>query len=532
MKLKEIEKDEDLMKQIGEIYHNKDLKWDIRMSLLIKLLGKSERSVRRNLVKLGFKEKIDSGIVESDQYKMAQEKIVNTNKKYHLISWAQNNTKADKDLIFGMEKYKEFLGVDKTEISIICGRYNNFNTLNDQKEDEYWDPILTEYLTASNTTLNSNIQLRGDIKIVPTNLSPLNGLEGLSNNESIVVGSPSLHMKTVPVVDPSKPKILMTTGACTIANYSQSLSGSKANFNHSMGFVVVEVKNNNIFFIRQVGYDKKTKQFTDLYFNINCKTGLVKRTTEMEGIVFGDLHIGEHDEVVLNKTLNVLMKNLRPNTVVCNDTMSSISINPHDSKDIFTSYKKEMEGTNDLKKEIHSVLDWLEVLNKEKYNVVIVKSNHDDMLDRWLKGNWQQQPTLKNSVAYMEYALLTLNGKAENGILPYLINQRFPNFKCLTQNESYKVGGFEVSQHGHTLANGSRTGALSQFKKLSTKIIFGHQHSPARNLGAICVPTNTKLRLSYTYGLSSWMQGSTIINKETLKAQTILFINGEFTTFE
>lgn len=531
MKVKDIKKDKNLISQIGEIYHSKEMKWDDKMDALKNLLNKSERSVRRNLVELGFKEKTGNiGLTDNDQYKIAQEKKYEANKKYYLITWAQNNTKADKDLITGMATYKDFLGCDQTEILIICGRYNNFNTINGQKEKEYWDPILTEYLIANKVDLNSNIQVRGDIKIVPTNLSPLNGLEGLSNNESIVVGSPSLHMKTVPVVDPTKPKILITTGACTINNYSQSLSGSKADFNHSLGFCIVEIKDDKTFFIRQVGYDKKTKQFTDLYYNVDCVKKEVKRTNEIEGIVLGDLHLGEHDHNVLDKTLNVLMKNLKPKHVVCHDIFSAYSINPHELKDPYILYQKEIDEKNVLKYEVNYVLNWLE--NIREYNTIIVRSNHDDMIDRWLRTNWMTQSTLKNSVEYMEYALLTLKGKADNGVIPYLIGQKFPLFKCLNRNESYKIGGFEVSQHGDALANGSKTGSLTQFKKLSTKIIFGHVHSPTRSLGAIGVPTNTNLRMSYTHGLSSWMQGSTIINKETLKAQTILFINGEFTTFE
>jgi len=517
---------------IASVYKNKDLTWDARMNDLCNKFSVSERNMRRWCSeRLGLKERVEGiGVAESDQYKQAQEKIINTNKKVYLISWAQNNTKADVDLINGMIAYRDFHDEDQSEILIICGRYNNFNTLNGQKEDEYWDPILTPFLTASNVRLNSNLQVRGDIKIVPTNLNPLNGLEGLSNDESLIVGSPSLHFKALPVVDPTHPKILLTTGACTIDNYSQSLSGSKANFNHSLGFTVVEIKDDNTFFTRQVGYDKKTKQFTDLYFNVDCKNAIVRRTNEIEGIVLGDLHYGEHDEIVLNKTTNVLMKKLKPTSVVIHDVFSSYAVNVHDVKDIYASYRKEKENKNDVFIEISNMLQWLETISE--YNVVIIRSNHDDMLDRWLKGDWRSYPTLKNSEKYMEYALLTLQGKAENGIIPYVINQKFPKFKCLTRNESYKIGGFQVSQHSDVGPNGSRGGGVNQFKKLSSKSIFGHSHSFGRSLGAICVGTNTKLRLDYNRGLSNWTQGSVIISKETLKAQLILFINGEFTTFK
>ena len=518
---------------ITQTYKNKELTWDKRMLMLTNQFGISERQMRKWLVKLGIKEKLDPSIgltPDSDQYKLALEKNHDSDKKYKLITWAQNNTAAHKGLIKNIEAYRDFLGVDKCEIIVIAGRYNNFNTLNGQKEKEYWDKSIEQYLCASKCDLNDNIQMRGDIKIVPTNLNPINSLESLSNNESLIVGHPTWHLRALPVIDPKRPKLILTTGACTLENYSQSLSGKKGEFNHSFGFVIVEIKDDSVFFVRQVSATKKTGEFTDLYYNV--KDGNVKRTFEMEGIVLGDLHISEMCEKTVNSTLNVLMEKLKPKTVVCHDIFSAYSVNVHDTKNIFVSHRKEKEKTNDLQEEIDQMINWLKKLDDKGYEVVIVRSNHDDMVDRWLRGDWRSQPTLKNSEKYMEYALLTLQGKAENGIIPYVINEKYPKFKCLTRNESLKVGGFEVSQHADLGPNGSRGGGVNQFKKLSMKIIFGHTHSPARALGAINVGTNTKLRLDYTNGLTNWVNSQVIINKETKKAQNILFIDGEFTTFD
>ena len=82
------------------------------------------------------------------------------------------------------------------------------------------------------------------------------------------------------------------------------------------------------------------------------------------------------------------------------------------------------------------------------------------------------------------------------------------------------------NDHG---SNGSR-GSLLQFRKLNTKIIVGHYHSPGRKDGAIAVGTSTKLRVGYNQGPSSWLQSHVIIHKDG-KAQHINFINGEYTTF-
>mgnify|MGYP007022349946 FL=1 len=59
-------------------------------------------------------------------------------------------------------------------------------------------------------------------------------------------------------------------------------------------------------------------------------------------------------------------------------------------------------------------MEGLKPFNKYE-NVVIVRSNHDDFLDRWLKnGDWKKQPTYKNSPLYMEYSGILLRQHAES----------------------------------------------------------------------------------------------------------------------
>jgi hypothetical protein len=48
-----------------------------------------------------------------------------------------------------------------------------------------------------------------------------------------------------------------------------------------------------------------------------------------------------------------------------------------------------------------------------------------------------------------------------------------------------------LGQHGDVGANGSR-GSLLQFRKLNTKIIVGHYHSPGKD-GALAVGTSTTM---------------------------------------
>ena len=111
-----------------------------------------------------------------------------------------------------------------------------------------------------------------------------------------------------------------------------------------------------------------------------------------------------------------------------------------------------------------------------------------------------------------------------------MINNTYPQFKTLGRSDSYKVNGWELGQHGDIGSNGSR-GSLLQFRRLNTKVVVGHYHSPGRKDGALAVGTSTHLRVGYNIGASGWLNSHVIIHKDG-KAQHINFINGEFTTLK
>jgi hypothetical protein len=120
------------------------------------------------------------------------------------------------------------------------------------------------------------------------------------------------------------------------------------------------------------------------------------------------------------------------------------------------------------------------------------------------------------------------------GVIPELIKEKFPNFITLNLNDSYKVKGWELSQHGNNL--GAARGSLMGFRKLNTKIIVGHYHSPGRKDGALAVGTLTKLRLGYNNGASAWHQSNVIIHKDG-RAQHVSFVKNtkgkaKYTTFK
>ncbi len=513
----------DQISDLSEIYWNRELSWDERMKKLSEYLGKSERTVMSWISKLGITEK---SITESPQFLKAKERKFNKKKKRFIITWAQNDTPVHEPFISNLEAYASFIDAD---IHVIAGRYKNPTSVFTDKNYDTWSERIELYLDAGRHEVHKHMWIMSDVKIQPTAVNPMTGLEGMSGINSCVFGSPKVQMETIPVLEGRLPKLMLTTGACTLKNYTDSKAGKKGEFHHILGFVIVEIKDSNTFFVRQVTATDDG-DFTDLYHRVKYEDGESKITkiNKISAAILGDLHYGQHDEKIINKTLE-LFKDLHPENVVLHDVFDGLSINHHEAKDPFIQYRREIDGTNSLKNEVSEMLKGLKKF--EKFNVVVVRSNHDDFLDRWLKGtDWRKAGTLKNSLEYMEYSALLLRGDAPNGVIPYLINKEFPKFKTLGRSDSFVVNGWELGQHGDIGSNGSR-GSLLQFRKLNTKMVVGHYHSPGRKDGALAVGTSTKLRVNYNIGPSGWLQSHVIIHEDS-KAQHINFIKGEFTTIK
>ena len=518
---------EEQKQHIIDVYNSKEDNWEKRAAKLGEEFGVSERTIRVWCSeKLLIKTK-DNPLPE--HYEIAKTRVADTTKKRFIISWAQNNTPVHYPFFNNMIAYAKHIDAS---VHIIAGRYKNPTSVFTDVEHDYWVDEVLPYLDANRHNIHKYLSVMSDIKIQPTATNPMSGLRSMSGINSCIFGSPKVHMEMIPVLRGNYPKGMYTTGSCTVMNYTDSKAGKKGEFHHTFGFVVVEIKDDKVFYLRQVTADDITGSFIDLYHKVENRR--VSKIKNIEGIVLGDLHYGQHDVNVLNKTLELINK-LTPKHVVLHDVFDGYSINHHEIKNVYVQFGKEVNNTNSLTKEIDDLIKGLKDFTKFK-NVIIVRSNHDDFLDRWLiNEDWKRQPTTKNSLAYMEYSAVLLKQHAETpenitGIIPYIINKKYPKFITLGANDSYKIKNWEIAQHGHLGPSGTR-GSVNSFRNLNTKIIVAHFHTPERKDGALSVGTTTKLKLNYTNGPSSWLHSHVIIHEDG-KAQHINIINGNYTTFE
>jgi hypothetical protein len=484
-------------------------------------------SIRSNISRLL---KVDGGEVqspnqhhkmeESEPFQQAQRKLFDREKETFIITWAQNATQVHKKFFKNILAYTESLDAG---LHVIAGRYKNPTSVwtNDQANEEHWASDVLPYLDAGRHNLHRYLQVLSDVKVSPTASTPLSGLNGLTGLESCIVGHPRQHLDTLPVLDGYPHKLLLSTGSCTKENYTDSKAGKKGEFHHCLGFAIVELDGED-FHVRQVSADSNG-DFYDLFKRV--KGGIVSENIEgCEAAILGDIHIQHNNKEATDLTFK-LLDYMKPKHTMLHDIIDCESISHWDMNDPFRMLKKEEEGTDNLYKELHDMLDWLE--KYKHHNLVVVRSNHDDFFDRWLKLNdWRK---VGNKKLYLEAAgiLATQKVAQEKGVIPWYIENRFgTQIKTLGIDDSYRVFEWELGMHGHLGASGSR-GGHNQFKTLNTKNVTGHVHHPFRADGHCSVGTLTNLRVNYTKGLSKWMHSNGLIFPDG-KFQHIHIINGKY----
>ena len=460
-------------------------------------------------------------IEHGEHYKKAlSHKVVKSN--FYGVTSAQNATPINEKLLKNIEAYLKFLG---GELIVIPLRYKNPTSTFTTEHLDKWHEKVVPYLNAKRQRIHPKLVVIGDVKIQPTVSMPLQGKELMSGLDSCIIGHPRVHLRSTPRLPSYDPKVMITTGSVTVPNYTDSNAGKIGEAHHTYGFVIVEVKDNNIFYMRNVTANADGS-FTDLYYTV--ENGVVFENKEVEAIILGDIHVGKHDQVVLDEIEKMVIKPLKPKHVILNDISDMYSVRKHDMKDAVKEYIAMKKATNNIQKELDSIFTFCE--KWINYNLVIVRSNHDEHLDQYIVSqDWKKDVT--NAITYNKLALLLLEEKAPKGLLPHLLDEKFKGkVKTLGIQDSFRVLGWEAGFHGHLGVNGAR-GSNASFKKLSTKMIKGHDHTVFREDGCLSTGTCTQYDLGYNKGLTNWLQGATIIHKDS-KAQQLMVIKGKFTTFE
>lgn len=393
------------------------------------------------------------------------------------------------------------------------------------EDNQWWAPEVVPYLCNVRMDLNKNLEFLADIPVIPTASEPLTGLEGFGA-KSKIVGHTKLSLRTVATQSDKMAQLMTTTGACTKSNYTQSRAGKMGEFHHSLAAVIVEIEG-PYFWLRHLNFNSRG-ECTDLGSRFTPKG--VKKAPRPAGVVFGDVHVDSIDPDVQNATFGAggLVETLRPKNVVYNDLLDGYAANPHHNGNPFNAVAKRKSGADNVEAETRRAIKWVKNFTPPWARGWIVDSNHDRFLNRYISStDWRSDPTnaefyLKTALAMVQRTSLGIGGTEYPDPFRYWVESyKIPNVKCA--GESLKIAGIECGMHGDRGPNGAR-GSIRNLRRIGTKSVIGHSHSPGINEGCYQTGTSTRLRLEYNAGPSSWMQTHCIIHADG-KRQLITIIN-------
>lgn len=435
----------------------------------------------------------------------------------YIVTAAQRGATYHENFLASLNKYAQ---ENKSELIIV--------PVSGQKVDETLHPDLQKYTVATSYKFSPNLLLE-DFPVKPQQIRPLTGLgRFIQGNKSAVVASPKQHLEVLATSNSDLPKILVTTGAITNPNYDTSNRiGVIAEKDHVYGALVVEIDDKTgEFHYRHIRSKGKDGSFIDLGLRFQ---GIGAPKKALNGtLVLGDVHVGQLNKDAYRASLG-LIACVKPEYVVIHDLFDGFSISHHDlGKQIYRA-RKGKEGKLSLASELKQCGEFLDDLLKhmpKNSKIIVVKSNHDEFLNRYLEdGRYGSEPD--NLYLSSKLATAMIDGKDP---LKEGIKEVYGSFgdrvRFLSRDDDFKVHGVQAGSHGDLGSNGSRGSITSQQINYG-KSIVGHRHTPSIRGDAYCVGTLTNLKLDYNRGPSSWLNTNGLVNPDGT-IQMINIINGNY----
>lgn len=449
----------------------------------------------------------------------------------YIITAAQNGTPVHNAFWRSLKVAAEYLNA---EILVIPLRYKNPTSFwsGSQTNAEWWAPEVRDYLWNVRHKFNRNLTLLADLKIQPTAETPLTGADAISHAASGIIGHTKVQLKCIATPSAAMAKMLTTTGACTVENYTDSRAGRIGAFHHSLSALIVELDGNK-FFMRHTHFDSKSGGCIDLdtWFGPSG----YRNAPRPLALVMGDTHVDSICPKVKQITFGKggMLDVLKPRHLVWHDLLDSYSCNPHHYGNPFNVIAKRSSGADDVRAEMTRAIDFIFKHTPEDMISVIVGSNHNDFLRRWIvNGDWKNDPV--NAEFYLETALAMVRGTklTEKGteypdpFMYWAEQANLPNTRLLNDDESFELGGVELGMHGNLGPNGAR-GSRANLKRIGIRSIIGHSHTPGIDEGCYQAGTSTRLRLEYNKGPSSWLNAHVLLHADG-KRQLLVIVDGKY----
>ncbi len=162
--------------------------------------------------------------------------------------------------------------------------------------------------------------------------------------------------------------------------------------------------------------------------------------------------------------------------------------------------------------------------------MIVVNSNHDRWLDRWLDSYNPQFDDPRNAEIYFDGNAARYRAERASdplNVLEYLLRAHTncaTNAKFLAMDESFLICNkrLECGQHGDLGKSGS-SGSPKQLSKVGRRAIIGHTHTAGIYDGLYVAGTSTQFRWGYNHGPSSWTHSHILVYPNGKRTVVTLF---------
>lgn len=494
-------------------------------------LGISRRSLRRSLER--YDQYVAEGIIApkplfTGKINAMKREVLDLPAKgkvrHILLTCIQNNTPLHDTVWANLLALKEHYGAELF-ISTFTYNKNAFSKWSQkmgahgghEAEDIWFDSRAMEYVVDRSIEIAPGLVWCGEQQISPTAERPLSGFESYTGRKSGIFPHTKFAMESVASGKFEPTKLNYTTGTVTQRNYTATKAGRKAEFHHGYGALIASVDHEGRWFVRQLNADN-SGVICDL--DLMAADGIVTTGHAVEAITWGDIH-GDHLSHQMRELCwgdGGILDTLRPRVQFFHDTLDFRARNHHDRDNALLEFEKYLAGKDDVEAELARSKEFLDFSQREWCESVVVDSNHDNALGRWLdEADYRSDPA--NALFFLEAQLRRYQSVKDREVDFHLVEWAMRRAGCsdqivfLREDESYIIapntGGIEGGMHGHLGPNGSR-GTPTGLKKMGRKANIGDKHSAGIYDGLYVAGVLGDLDQGYNSGPSSWSHSNII----------------------
>lgn len=479
----------------------------------------------------------------------------------YILTSAQNNTHPHKAGLTALLAYRDWLASDGDTCEFIVGTFSyNIDAFGSKatkrgtapapgaKGNLWYAPELEPFFVDQSVQLAPALIWCGEMNILPTAANPLIGLDDYNGRASNIVPHVKHAMASVPSLPDEATKLNFSTGAITLRNYIQKRVGIMAEQKHNYGAVIVEVDDEGNWFVRQLEVDENGTVY-DIgprgYRSVKITGGTVTaipandpKRTFVEAIGWGDIHAAEMDIGVreLGWGPAGMIDQLHPRFQIMHDVFSMRSRGHHEMKNFHATYRKFVTGEDSVEGEMDVTADFINDAHREWCETVIVRSNHDRHLDRWLnEAKPNHDPLNARYFMHLQSQMLKAmdDGNDDFNVLEFALREKdIPeSVRFLGEDESFIIAkrgrrlGIECGLHGDLGPNGSR-GSTRALRKLGRPVNKFHDHTAAWQDGVV---SGGACSLDFPYMKGPNAHSVThVITFENAARQLVTFWSGKF----